>query len=136
MKDFDVARAKRKRSEEERTFKIAGETFVLKNGVRPEALAGFDEINENSPIADSMGAWDTLFLEMVEDSDDAHERYRQIRSDSVDPLTIEDLEDMVGWMMEQVTGRPTGSPSGSTAGREETGTTSMDDSSSPVLTAV
>lgn len=133
MKDFDTSRAARRRSEDQRTFKLAGETFIMKNGVRPEALAGFDAITPDSPIIDMMAAWDELFLAMIEDRDgEAERRYRALRDSTVDPLTLEDLDEVVLWMMEEVGGRPTGSSSDSSDGREQTGTSSTDASSSPV----
>lgn len=131
MKNFDESRQARRRTDEQRSFTIGGETFMLKHGVRPEALAVFDTITEDSSIIDTMGAWDTLFRELVEDTDDAHARYQRLRDDATDPLDLDDLQELVEWMMEQVTGRPTGSPSGSTDGRATTGTPLTVASSSP-----
>lgn len=135
MKNFDESRAARRRPEDARSFVIGGQTFVLKQGVRPEALAVFDAISNDSSIPETMGAWDSLFLELVEDREDAHTRYMKLRQDTIDPLTIDDLQELVMWMMEQVTGRPTGSPSGSTAEPEGTGTLSTVASSLPGLQA-
>lgn len=51
MKDFDTEREQRvSRSVEERSFRIGGETFVLRDGVRPEVLAGLDDLRD--PVLD------------------------------------------------------------------------------------
>lgn len=133
--DFDIGRQSRRRTREDRTFKLHGEYFTVRSGVRPESLAGFDGFNDDASIAESMGAVDQMFRLMVEPDELAHERYDTIRADEVDPLTVEDLREVVEWMLEVATGRPTGSPSASTDGPKVSGTPLTDVSSSPETAA-
>ncbi len=79
---------------------------------------------------------DSIFLLKIEKDDDAEARYQAVRENDEDPLTVEDLREVVDWMIEESSNRPTGSPSGSTGGRRSTGTSSTEDSSSQVLAAV
>jgi hypothetical protein len=135
MRNFDEGRHARRRTEEERTFVLHGETFVLRAAVRPEVLNAFDLISDASGVTETMKALDEMFVDLIDDRDGAADRYATIRADDTDPITLEDLDDVVKWMIEVVTGRPTSSPSGSTDGREATGTTSTVDSSSQALQA-
>lgn len=176
MKNFDVERETRPtRPVEERMFQIAGETFVMRDRVRPEAYAPMDELKEakldrlncscghprvahgpggarncqdpscdckaftgvvlepGSTMTDVLNAIDTTVLAMTET--ECHERYKVIRQREDDPLVIDDLHQVVEWMIEESTRRPTGPPSSSTGTPAPTGATSTDDSSSPDLQA-
>jgi hypothetical protein len=136
MKNFDIERAKRNRTREERTFQIGGEVFTLKNRVRPEALAGFDDLTKDSTVGETMAAWDEMFLTMVEPEDDAAGRYARLRTDDADPLGLDDLQELVEWMLEEVGGnRPTTPSSASTPTPAGTGTPSTGVSSLPVAAA-
>ncbi len=130
MKNFDTDRKKRQRTKEQRTFQVCGETFVMKKAIRPEALAAFDDLTEDASLRESMEIIDGMFLTLIEKDDDAEARYRAVREQEDDPLSIDDIREMIDWMVEESSGRPTGSPSVSTGGREPTGTSSTDESSS------
>lgn len=176
MKDFDVARNSREqRSVDERSFKLGGETFIVRDRIRPDVLAIFDTVREatfdnttcgcdhknmehrsgtcahegcdcqkfqpkildpGSTLAETLEALDLTILGLMENGEDAHERYRGLRARIDDPLTTDDLKAVVEWCVAETTGRPTMSPSVSTAGREQTETPSTEDSSSPVPAAV
>jgi hypothetical protein len=76
-------------------------------------------------------------LNVIDDRDGAHDRYRAARADEADPVTAEDIRELMEWAIEVVTGRtPTGSASASTGGPPRTTTTSTDGSSSPVSPVV
>lgn len=130
MKDFDATRKTRRRSEEERTFQLAGEVFVLKPAVHPEALETYDSITEETGIGETMRIVDELILSMIESGDDSEARYRMIRANTDDPVTIEDLQDLVQWMVEVQTARPTGQPGVSSPGQSSTETSLKEPSSS------
>lgn len=128
-KNFDDSR--NARLHRDRTFTIGGETFTLRPGVRPEEFAEYADMSEDTPARESIEIMDRLILSMIEDLD-AEERWKRIRSDTRNPITLEDLSDVSRWMLEEQTGRPTQQPSPSGDGRETTGTTSMGASPSPV----
>lgn len=129
MKDFDANRKTRRRSVEERTFKLADEVFVLKGAVHPETLETYDAITEETGIGETMRIVDELILAMIESNDDSEGRYRMIRANTDDPVTIEDLQELVQWMVETQTARPTGQPGDSSPGRSRIEMTSTDSSS-------
>lgn len=129
MKDFDEAR--KERAERDRSFKIGGETFVMKTGVRPEVLASYEEIDTDKPALEVIGLVDEVILGMMENGDGSHERYRDLRARENDPLSLEDLRDVVQWLIEEQTGRvPTQPLSPSGPGPERTRTRSTGGSSS------
>lgn len=141
MRNFDDKRTERRANEEARTFQLGGREFVVRPGVRPEDLEGFDQLQElgpHAPISASMRLIDEVFTTLVADRDGAHDAYRQLRADADDPITLEDLRDVMEWMMGVVTGRdgedgrlPTGQGSGSTPGPAPTPTPLTAVSSSP-----
>lgn len=123
-KNFDEAR--QARAEADRSFVIGGETFVRKVGVRPEVIAAYDAIDAEGSPSETLNSIDSVILDMVEDTDDAHKRYRALRERAEDPITLADLTDLVAWLIEEETGRtPTRQPSSSPAGppRRKTTTT-------------
>lgn len=135
MKNFDDHRRARATAEE-REFKIGGEQFRCKAAVRPETIAPFDDIQDETPVLETLALVDSIVVGMLEPDDDAELRYRALRAREADPLTVDDLLELVGWMIEKVTGRPTVLPGGSSAGPGTTGTNSTEGSSSPELRAV
>lgn len=124
MKNFDSSRKARQKTEEERTFALGGHTFVAKKGVHPSALAAYDGIGDDTGVGETLEIVDDLILAMVEDRDGAHGRYLDLRADQDDPLTIEDLLELVKWLVEIQTGRPTGQPGDSSPGLTSTPTPS------------
>lgn len=129
MKDFDIQRQERK--DADRDFHIGGETFTLKTGVRPEVIAKYEEITGDTPATAVIAAFDTMIIDMIEPDDDAAKRWRDLREREDDPLTLDDIGELVKWAMGEMAGRPTQQSSPSPAGRGRTGTTSTGASSSP-----
>lgn len=68
---------------------------------------------------------------MIENVDHAHDRYRAARANDDDPIGMKDLTDLIQWLVEVQTGRPTELPPGSSGSPESGGVTSTDDSFSP-----
>lgn len=135
MKDFDSEWSERK-SVDARTFRFLGESFVLKTGVRPEALGGREDLDpENTTVEESMASMDDLFLLMIEHGDDAEKRYREIRAREENALGVADLNEVIDWMIEKQTGRPPTLRDASQPGPRRTGTRSTGVSSSRASTA-
>lgn len=130
MKNFDTERQAREIPAEERTFVLGGETFIGRSSVRPEALTKWDGIGDDMPVTEVLKATDDTILALIEDTDNAHERYRALRQKEDDPLTIPDLVAVGTWLVEVQTGRPTDPPIGSTDSPSTPGTTSTDERSS------
>lgn len=65
-----------------------------------------------------------------------HDAWRKVRNvDMAHPINLADLQELLQWLMEQVTSRPTGEPSGSSPSPVTTGTSSTDGSSSQEVVA-
>lgn len=131
MKNFDTDRKTREIPVEERTFQLGGETFVARSSVRPEALTKWDSISDDMNVTDVLKATDDTILALIEDGDNAHERYTALRAREDDPLTVPDLVEVGTWLVEVQTGRPTEPPTASTASLSTPGTKSTDEPSSP-----
>jgi len=149
--DFDVARKQRAtrdaRDRAKRTFRIGGETFVWSPVARPEALtvlttirpgkrnpdgsyvldADGEPVDRGTPLHESVEIIDGIIEDLIEDGDDAHTRWRELRTRKVDPITLEDMQELVQWLIVQVANRtPTQPSSPSTNGRGRTATASKD----------
>lgn len=121
-KNFDIGRQARLKTEDERSFVLGGETFVAKQAIHPSALAAYDAISQADGVAATLDTVDDLVLTMIEDTDNAAGRYRAVRDNTADVITIEDLLDLVRWLVELQTGRPTGQPGDSSPGQTTTET--------------
>lgn len=135
MKDFDPDRQARQQDEETRTFKLGGETFVLRAAIRPDVLAGYDDLDDDTTTAETLRILDDLILSLIEKDGGgakAQDRYLALRKREDDPIELTDILDVVNWCVEVYTARPTGKPSDSVTGRNGTGTPSTDDSFLPV----
>lgn len=121
-KNFDIGRKARAKTAEERTFTIGGETFVAKDGVHPSALAAYDAISDASGVGETLATVDDLIISMIEDNDNGHARYLAVRENTQDIVTVEDLLELVRWLVELQTGRPTGQPDDSSPGQPSTET--------------
>lgn len=119
MKDFDEVRAQRQvRPEEERSFKLGGEQFTIRDSVRADTLAAGARVTDKSSVAEDVDAMDELILGFLDEAD--HERYLELRRRERDPVTFYDLVDVAQWMVQVNTGRPTVQPSPSGAGEQTT----------------
>lgn len=134
-KNFDQARSERRKTREERTFTLGGETFVCKPAIKPEWLAPYEDMSEETPLFEVLTIADNLFLHAIEPNDGAQERYQAIRSNEDDPIDFEDLREVLAWIMEIASSRPTGPRDASSPSRGTSGTPSTDASSSPDVQA-
>lgn len=135
MHDFDVERAEGKVTDRaEREFMLGGQVFVHKVAVRPEAMTEWEDMPDDVTAADALLITDKTVLAFIEDDGDAHARYRAVRENEDDPLTVTDIGKVLVWLIGKATGRPTGARLLSTAGRAATkvATPSTDDLPLPV----
>lgn len=130
MHDFDIDRAAR--YEEDRTFKIGGETFTHRPTVRPERMAAYEEMPLDITATEATKLTDDLIVAWLDTTNDpdAVDRYRKLREREDDPIGGGDLSDIIRWLYRQSTRRPTQSPAPSSDGSGATGTTSTETSSS------
>ena len=149
--DFDVARKQRAtrdaRDRAKRTFRIGGETFTWAPSARPEALtvlttirpgvrdaegnyvldADGEPVDRGTPLHESVEIIDGIIEDLIEPDNDAHTRWHELRTRKVDPITLEDMQELVQWLIVQVANRtPTQPSSPSTTGRGRNATTSKD----------
>lgn len=131
-KNFDEKRAARA-AFMDRDFILGGEQFTMKASVRPEALVRYESLEESDNIETTMAIIDDLIIAFLEPGSggEAHNRYRTLRERESDPISVEDLQELVEWMMEVYSARPTVPPGDSSESPGTTGTSSTDDSSSP-----
>jgi hypothetical protein len=136
MKDFDAERRERHAEREaeagDRSFVFGGETFTYRPVVSYtllERIFGADE----QGAAEAIRALESTVVEMVEEKD--RERFLATVRNPDDPITLDDLTTLCGWLTEGQVGRPTEAPSPSTDGDAKTSTPSTVDSSSPLAEA-
>lgn len=130
MKDFDQVR--HSVADRDRRFLIAGSEFEAKGSLPADLLAAyFDALSaERNVNVAVMTAADQL-IEASLTSDDQVARWRELRSsDASDPLSIRDVQDVVAYLTEVATGRPTERSSGSGRGSGKTPTSSTEQSPS------
>ena len=108
MRNYDEMRS----TEEEETFVIRGETFKLKR-VRPEVM---DELltieneflaKEDKTYSDIVAAGEAKLLLLLDESDDAINRWKALRERAEDPVTYREIMDISKWAFEVVSGFPT-----------------------------
>ena len=99
----------------DRTFTIRGEKFNYQD-VRPEILTAF-ELRPERKVSEQ-STWDLFDQQvMVFLPAEQHERWKELRAREKDPVTICQLTELIKWLMEAQTGRPTEQPSPSVSGR-------------------
>lgn len=132
MKDFDQEREQAK-SQRTLEFTIGGETFRIKPFVKPETMDAFavgdtrqDEKGERRPVLDVYDEWVTSML-VEEDAP----KWKRVREKADPPLNLEDIENVVFWLVEAAAGRPTARSSSSAPGRRPQQATSTAPSPSP-----
>ena len=107
----------------DRELTVGGEQFHWRD-VRPEVLTSFEPSEVDG---DENAAWrlmdDQILLFLAADE---HDKWRALRAREENPVTIQQLNAILLWLMEQQTGRPTVTPSPSAPGRGRTAATSKD----------
>lgn len=145
MDDFLVRFEERRkaRAEAEREFTIAGETLRFRPTIAPEVMFRFQEPFRHAANGNGDGGdlSDDLLLQIADETilaclePGSYEGWARLRSvDAEQPLTYQDIFDIVGYLFSKVAGLPTGAPSDSSSGRTETVSKSKAVSSSPAKT--
>lgn len=97
-RDFDDLLAK------DYTFKVRGETFTW-DDVAPEILSTFEVSKNGKKEPDVWEILDQQILMFIVKED--HARWRELRKRVEKPVTIRQVTEILTWLMEQTTGRPT-----------------------------
>lgn len=134
MRNFDEAR--QERLAQERSFTIGGQTFEYRASVAPEAYLEWSkmvggEYGDDLTEEKSIEIFDSTIVAFLKPGQD--EKWKAVRSpDAEIPLTLGDMKDVVRFLFEENSGRPTGASSASSggSGTQATPTTSTERSSS------
>lgn len=136
MKDLDIERRERHAAREaemgERSFKLGGETFTYKAVTSYLVLERIMDV-ENLEGSQVVRAFETAIVDMLEEGQE--EKMMGVLHSMDDPFTLEDLNELCGWLSEVMVRRPTPASSPSTAGDAPIEITSTDDSSSKLVEA-
>lgn len=99
-------------------FTIGGENFKMRF-VRPEVLAAWDDEVDSEKSDDALKRIDSRICAFLA-SDDDRDRWMKLRADEDAALPLAKINDLLTWMVEVQTSRPTIQPSPSVAGRGKT----------------
>lgn len=132
MKNFDEAR--REREQRDRGFQIGGEDFTYRPAVAPEAILNWSkmtggEMGDDLTEEAALSIFDETVVAFLEPGQD--EKWAKVRDPkAAHPLNISDLRELVSWLFEEQSGRPTEPPSDSSdgPGSPTTGTPSTEGS--------
>lgn len=128
--NFDTKRATR--INKDRSFILGGQTLQYRASVQPEVFIEWSTVKVGGTDADSLPILDKLVTEMlVPESVTIWNELRKVADDYA--LSLEDITDVIEWLAEMQTGRPTEQPSASADGSPmtPTGTSSTASLDSP-----
>jgi hypothetical protein len=136
MKDFDSERLERiaereqrfEREERDRSFLLGGEVFQYRLVVPFSAVEAIYSVSSDSGLGSIVDRVNTALHELVEPEEDDAAFARLERVKHV--VELIDLQDVVFWVLSEISRRPTSAPSSSGDGRETTGENSTEPSSS------
>lgn len=127
MRNFDEERIQQAEATKElRKFVVGGQTLYARAFVAPEAVDSLTHEGKDS-VADMYDDW---ICELIEEEDVP--KWKKIRKQAKPPLNLQNLEDLVVWLIEVAAGRPTVRPSSSRRGPAPSEGTSKAPSPSPV----
>lgn len=131
MKDFDTERHERHAAREQdlgdRSFVLGGVTFTYR-AVSSYTVMGDIGSDKDMGAAELIGVMEQALLKLIEPGQE-EEFLAAIRSED-DPFSFADLTELVQWLTEAQTDRPTQAPSPSTSGDVATSTALKESSSS------
>lgn len=111
-KDFDAER--NSNGQPEQTFVLGGETFTVRRFVHADVLATFGRRDVQN-FGDTLDAYDGFVKACLAEGD--AEKWDKVRREADPPLTVGTVEQVLWWIMDQATGRPTEASSSSRRGR-------------------
>lgn len=121
-KDFDAERSTNGEAPKPKTFTMGGYKFTLRARVRPEVMKLSS--GEAMTIADTVVAYDTFIKQILVEGD--AEMWDKVRAEAEPEITLHDIEELSGWLLEQAAGRPTDAPSSRGRGRSRPAATFME----------
>ena len=101
----------------DRSFVVQDKTFSW-HDVAPEVLVSFADELSTTNGKDERSQWEIadaqilLFIEPTQ-----HDMWKELRARTENPVTILQIQEIVTWLMETQTTRPTEAPSPSASGR-------------------
>jgi hypothetical protein len=104
-------------------FIIRGESFRMKI-VRPEVIAEWEDSPIPEKSVDAIKYIDDKLKQFIENTDGSHERWDALRAKDDDPVSMGELDELLRWMVETQSARPTAAPSPSAPGRGRTAASS------------
>lgn len=104
---------------EDLEFVVGGETFKMKY-VRPEVLAAWEDEETSEKSEGALKQMDARIKLFLDGTNGAHKRWDDIRARDDNPVSMGQINDILLWMVEVQSGRPTIQPSPSVIGRGKT----------------
>ena len=104
-------------------FILRGQTFRMKI-VRPEVIAEWEDSPIPDKSVDAIAYIDNKIKQFIENSDGSHERWDTLRQNEEDPVSMGELDELLRWMVETQSARPTKPLSPSAPGRGRTAASS------------
>jgi hypothetical protein len=108
---------------EDLEFIVGGETFKMKY-VRPEVLASWEDEPVSDKSENALKQMDERIKMFLDNSNGALERWDALRAREENPIAMGQINDILLWMVEVQSGRPTIPPSPSATGRGKTAASS------------
>lgn len=132
--NFDGQQRERQEQRErelgDRSFTLRGESFTFLANVRFDVLKRVSSLSGDNAGEHIITVLEEAVIDLIEDVDDGHARFRAVCSQNEFPVTFTDLNEIATWLIEKQVNRPTQAPSSSTDGRSKTGNGLTDSSSS------
>ena len=116
MRNFD------EEIEQDLSFQIGGEKFTMRY-VRPEVLAAWESEDVDSTSAELLKQQDTRIIAFLGDAEQG-KRWEALRAREENAVPMVQVNELLRWMVEVQTSRPTTPPSPSESGRGRTARTS------------
>jgi hypothetical protein len=119
MRNFDAELL-----EDDLSFQIGGEVFKMRY-VRPEVLASWgDELVDGISSEELLKRQDERIASFLDGTDDSRDRWMKLRAREDNAVPMVQVNELLNWMIEVQTSRPTTPPPPSVAGRGKSGRSS------------
>lgn len=90
---------------EKLTFKLYGEEFECYPEMQGKTLLQFVEMSNSEDVADAAAAINLFFKKIL--VPESYERFEALADDPNRVVSVQTLAEIVGWVMEQYSSRPT-----------------------------
>lgn len=137
FKDFDTDRAERE-NKPRVGFKIGGVQFECRRAIPPEVLARYLNMGDHSDEEDTIAVLDDTILSFLTPESEASwlaMRKTQLAVKEDNPVSTDDLVEVIRYLMAATSGRPTTPPSDSPSPQGGNGTGSTEPFSAPEAAA-